>query len=276
MLVVVSRRKEDTYDLRYLTYSILKDFLTCPEKGRLSHIKRLKKPGVKSVLLFGTGLHYAIENYYRKNLEPESVFSQYWNDAVKKEEKIEFREGEDEANLHEAGKDLLRKWKDARETPRDFNLLEENQKIEIYGVPFYATIDFVGENGKLLIDWKTSSFKYNALKAEYDLQLTVYSYILSQVYEKTPERVGFGVFVKKKDSEVQYVWGRQRNGEDFRNFEKMVLKVWRDIERGEFFRNPGLHCQWCDFLPLCIGEVGEEAYEVKDGKYYQRYEIDVE
>jgi len=259
--------------LRYLTYSILRDFLICPEKGRLAHIEKLKKPGIKSVLLWGTGIHFGIEGYYKTGINPWETFETFWMDAVKQEkEQIEYRDGETSEELLKAGKLTLVKWLSHEETPREYHLIESNQRIEICGIPFYATIDFVGERGNLLIDWKTSSCRYNPLKPYYDLQLTAYSYILANVFEKTPEKVGFGVFIKKKDPEVQYVWGRSRTGDDFENFEKMVMKVWRDIERGEFFRNPGMHCQWCDFLPLCLGEADFDDYERKTDRYYERYE----
>lgn len=274
-LLVIPKKQEAGESLRYLTYSILKDFLTCPEKGRLSHIRKLKKPGIKSVLLFGTGLHLGIEGYYEGKTNPVNTFEVFWTDVASKEE-IEYKEGESAEELLRAGKELLLKWMKHEETPDDYDLIESEQRIEIYGIPFYATIDFVGNNGKLLIDWKTSSYRYNPLKAEYDLQLTVYSYVLAEVREKTPEKVGFGVFIKKKEPEVQYVWGRGRTKEDFRNFEKMVLKVWSDVEKGEFYKNPGMHCQWCDFLPLCIGEVDESAYVRKDDSYYKKYDGEVE
>ena len=246
--------------------------MTCPEKGRLSHIKRLRKPGVKSVLLFGTGLHLGIEGYYLRGDNPLNTFEAFWYDVLVSGEDIEWREGESGEELMDAGKVLLKRWMEHEETPGEYDLVESNQRVEIAGIPFYATIDFVGDNGRFLIDWKTSSFRYNPLKAEYDLQLTVYSYILAEVFERTPERVGFGVFVKKKEPEVQYVWGRGRTREDFKNLEKIVGKVWVDIERREFYRNFGIHCQWCDFLPLCIGEVDESAYVLKDNSYYRKYE----
>jgi len=262
--------------LRYLTYSILRDFLICPEKGRLSHIERLKKPGMKAVLLWGTGIHFGIEGYYKTGINPWETFESFWIDAAEAEENIEYKDGETKENLLEAGKITLVKWLKHEETPKEHCLVESSQRIEIFGVPFYATIDFVGEKGNLLIDWKTSSFRYNPLKPHYDLQLTAYSYVIANVLEKTPEKAGFGVFIKKKDPEVQYVWGRQRTKEDFENFEKIVIKVWRDIERGEFYRNPGMHCSWCDFLPLCLGEADISDYERKldrySDRYYERYE----
>lgn len=261
-------------ELKYLSYSIVRDFLVCPEKGRLSHIEKLKKPGVKGVLLFGTGIHFGIEAFYKEGLNPEEAFVAFWKEAVEeiKNAGEELILDEDVKEVENAGKVILKKWLRHEETPKDFLEIEKSIRIEIDGIPFYATIDFIGENGNLLLDWKTSSFRYNPLKGDFDLQLTAYSYVMSEVLGKTPDKVGFGVFVKKKDPEVQYVWGRQRTKEDFKNFEKIVKKVYLDVARGEFFKNFGMQCQWCDFLPLCLGEVDESAYVRKENGYYERYE----
>ncbi|MFN4131719.1 MAG: RecB family exonuclease [Caldimicrobium sp.] len=263
-------------ELRYLSYSIVRDFLVCPEKGRLSHIERLKKPGVKGVLLFGTGIHFGIESFYKEGVVPWEAFSVFWNEAVSEIKRTgeELIIDEDEGVLENAGKVILKRWLEHEETPKDCWEIEKSLKIEIEGIPFYATVDYIGEEGKVLLDWKTSSFRYNGAKGDFDLQLTAYSYMMSEVLGFVPEKVGFGVFVKKKDPEVQYVWGRKRTKDDFENFKRIVKKVYLDVMRGEFFKNYGMQCQWCDFLPLCLGEADESAYVRKDGGYYEKYEIE--
>ncbi len=263
-------------EVRYLTTTIVRDFLTCPEKGRLLHIEKLRKPGVKGVLLFGTGLHLGIESYYKKGVLPWDVFEVFWDEAVRviNSSGVDYDGEEDFEETKRVGKMLLKRWIEKEETPDpEFVFAVEKEfRIEIEGIPFYGTIDYIGEGGEVLIDWKTSSYRYNNLRADYDLQLTAYSYVLGEMMGRIPEKVGFGVFVKKKDPEVQYIWGRQRRRDDFENFKKIVKKVYFDILRGEFFRHPGLHCQWCDFLPLCNGEVDKSFYVKRDSGYYEKYE----
>lgn len=262
-------------ELKFLTYSMIKDFLTCPEKGRLAYIERLRRPVVKSVLLFGTGIHLGIEGRLREGLSAVDTFEVFWGDALRvvreRGEEVEFRDGESEESLRMLGKIILRKWEMHEETPREYYLLEESRYVEVRGIKLCGTIDYVGEEGKVLIDWKTSSQKYSVERASYDLQLTVYSYLLANTLGKTPERVGFGVFVKKANPEVQYVWGRKRQKEDFENLERIIVKVVGDVWRGEFYKNFGMHCQWCDYYGLCMGVEGLDSFVRRDG-YYEKYE----
>lgn len=262
-------------ELKYLTYSMIRDFLTCPEKGRLAHIERLRRPVVKSVLLLGTGIHLGIEARLRKGLSAVDTFEVFWGDALKivreRGKEVEFRDGENEVMLKELGKVMLRKWESMEETPVEYDLLEESVYVEVKGIKLYGTIDYVGEGGSLLIDWKTSSQRYSVERANYDLQLTVYSYLLANTLGVTPKRVGFGVFVKKAFPEVQYVFGRQRTKEDFENLERIIGKIVGDVWRGEFYKNFGMHCQWCDYYGLCMGVEGLDSFVRGDG-YYERYE----
>ena len=36
-----------------------------------------------------------------------------------------------------------------------------------------------------------------------------------------------------------------------------VRLVSEDIAAGKFYKRPGKHCAWCDFLPLCLGNKTE-------------------
>ena len=248
--------------LKYLTYSIVKDFLTCPEKVRFFYVEKLRKPSIRASCLWGTGIHFGIEKFYKTGIEPWDTFKSFWISALSSlSEEIEYKDGESKESLLNIGEKALVKWFKHEETPKEGFLVESNEKIEIFGIPFYAVLDFVGENGNLLIDWKTSSYRYDPVKANYDLQLTAYSYVLANTIGKTPKKVGWGVFLKKSEPKIKYVWGRQRTKEDFENFEKIVLKVWRDVERGEFYKNLSKHCLWCDFFPLCLGEVDMDVYK---------------
>lgn len=237
----------------YLTATSLKDFLMCPFKFKLGHIDRLRKKIPKAILAFGTTIHYSIAKFYIEQETPAETFSKIWlNEA---ETEYEFSNGDTHSSLHEQGLQLLSLWHQHSETPdpEKATSVERERYIEVAGeVPFWSTIDFTGENGELLLDWKTSLSRYPEHKVKLDLQLTAYAYVLA-VTEKTPSRVGFGVLVKRKVPEVQYLFAT-RSKEELQNFERLVLKTWQDIEDGHFHRAPGAHCSWCDYLGLCLGE----------------------
>lgn len=245
--------------LSYLTYSIVKDFLTCPEKCRLAHVLRLQSKIVSSTVLLGKSVHKSVETYYKQGVLPSKVFKSYVenDDALRK------------SCNYEKVISLLEQFVRHPETPplSEAFKVEETFKVDVKGVPFFATIDFVGKNGRgiYVLDWKTSASAYHPRRANYDLQLTAYSYVLAHHFE-VPEKVGFGVFVKDEVC-VNYVWGRKRTKEDFINFEKLVAKVEADLQKGTFFKVVGVHCLWCEFDPLCQGVASIEDYEVRKYGY---------
>ena len=258
----------------YLTASSLRDFLTCPEKFKLGHVLKLRKKVPKAILAFGTTVHYSIAKKFVEKIPAPETFKQIW--SAEDETQYEFSDGDSHEIFLIQGESLLREWENHPETVRleDVTSVEQSRYIEIAGqVPFYSTIDFTGENGKLLLDWKTAVSRYPDHKAKLDLQLTAYTYVLAEL-ERTPERVGFGVLIKKKVPEIQYLFS-ERNAEDLKNFEKLVLNVWEQVKSEKFFRVPGFHCSWCDFLPLCLEEPdAEEKFIVSSDRYLSDAEAD--
>lgn len=240
----------------YLTASSLKDYLLCPFKFKLSHVEKLRKKTPKAILAFGTTVHAAIAKYFIERENPAETFKRIW--ILESETEYEFSNGESHETLLLQGEKMLSQWQSDPDTPVEASSIEKTRYIEVANrVPFWSTIDFTGEGGELLLDWKTSTTKYSEFKAKLDLQLTAYAYVLS-VTEKFPSRVGFGVLIKKKTPEIQYCFS-ERTVEDFKNFEELVLKVFRDIEKEHFFKLPGMQCSWCDFLPVCMEEPDAES-----------------
>jgi len=245
--------------LRHLSASSIRDFLTCPFKGKLAHIDRLRLARQKAILVFGTAIHYSIQKYYEVSELPEGTFQNVWV-----EDDYIYSNGDSYESLRDCGVDLLRKFPVHPDTPKNPHSIEKMRYCEVGGVvPFWSVIDFTGNQGKLLLDWKTSSSKYPEHKAKLDLQLTAYAYVLA-VTERFPEKVGFGVFIKKKDPEIQYLFAK-RTKEDLREFEKLCEKVWNDVQDGYFPKIPGNHCSMCDYVPICLREEVPEGYYTVKG-----------
>ena len=252
----------------YLTASSLRDFLTCPEKFKFGHILKLRKKIPKAILAFGTVIHASIAKRFIEKIPASETFKQIW--SFEDETLYEFSNGDSHEILLIQGESLLKEWEKHPETQKlDAESIEQSRYVEIAGVvPFYSTIDFTGENGKLLLDWKTAVSKYPEHKAKLDLQLTAYAYVLGET-EKLPEKVGFGVLIKKKTPEIQYLFS-ERTTEDLKNFEKLVLNVWEQVKNEKFFKVPGFHCSWCDFLPLCLNEPdAEEQFIITSDRYLE-------
>ena len=249
--------------LRHLSATSLRDFLICPFKGKLAHIDRFRLAKPKAVLEFGTAIHKSIEQFYIEGEDPSEMFKKEWRNG-----EYLYTNGDNYETLKKCGELLLKKFKTHPDTPSDFHTIEKRRYCEVGGVvPFISFIDFTGDNGRLLLDWKTSSCKYPDYKVKLDLQLTAYTYVLA-VTERFPEKVGFGVFIKKKDPELQYLFS-ERDVEQLEQFERLCIKVWNDIHNTYFPANfpkvPGNHCSMCDYVPICLEEEVPEGYYIVKG-----------
>lgn len=247
-------------ELRCLTASSLRDFLTCGEKGRLANIKRIRATKRKATLAFGTTIHASLEKFYLTGEAelPAGTFRQIWE--PEKESPYEYSQYDTHGSLLIAGSMLMEKFPDHPLRPKEPMALENSRYVVVGGtVPFYGILDYEGtytngSPGKIeILDWKTAGQRYGEHKAALDLQLTSY-YYLKMMTERQPDRVGFGVFVKKKrEPEIQFQYAT-RTRDQLREWEKLVEKVWRDVHESELHRVPGAHCSWCDYLPLCLGQ----------------------
>lgn len=252
----------------YLTATSLKDYLLCGFKFKLAHVDKLRKKIPKAILAFGTTIHAAIAKRFIENVSAPETFRKIW--VVEDKTQYEYSNGDDHKTLLQQGEQLLVEWEGHDETKKLEPIsVEQSRYVEIANqVPFYSTIDFVGNEGRLLLDWKTAISKYPEHKAKLDLQLTAYAYILAEL-ERVPEEVGFGVLIKKKLPEIQYLFA-SRTAEDLKNFEKLVLNVWEQVKAEKFLKTPGFHCSWCDFLPICLGEPdAEEQFVVYPDRYLE-------
>ena len=79
-------------------------------------------------------------------------------------------------------------------------------------------------------------------------QLTAYS-----LAEPEATKVAFCVFVKTKEPRIEWHFA-ERSAEDRIEYVEKVRFVAADIAAGKFYKRPGKHCAYCDFLPLCMGD----------------------
>src|SRR2546422_3463479 len=80
------REKEAVLDAEgktpHLSYSRLQKYLTCPEQYRLYYVEKLRVKVENASLVFGSVMHLALAEYYRRQIDPTRTFLQDW-DALK-------------------------------------------------------------------------------------------------------------------------------------------------------------------------------------------------
>lgn len=123
-------------------------------------------------------------------------------------------------------------------------------------LPFIGITDLVADvnGGTAVIDFKTAASGYDDYEVTLSDQLTAYS-----LAEPQSTHVAYCVFVKTKEPRIEWHFA-ERTPEGRIEYIEKVRLCGEDILAGKFYKRPGKHCSYCDFLPLCMGD-GKKAIE---------------
>lgn len=261
-----------------LSKSKANTYLTCPRKYFLSYelvIKPLKRP---LALVTGLVAHKIIEAYLRgleegKPFSLEGAHPALW--APYPQEETDAEPGE-YLEAVDTTLRLARLFMERIETrpamvEHYFELPLINPATgQVAGDILWVGIsDHVNarKEGDLVVDIKTRSRKEDPFVARVSLELTGYAYAYRMITEKQEAGVAQVNLIKTKEPDVQTLED-YRDKEDFNEFFRTLIAVTRGIKTRIFHRNPGFHCGYCDYKPVCGGDIegmvnrfGEEVYE---------------
>ena len=132
-----------------------------------------------------------------------------------------------------------------REVEKRFDLI-----IASLPLPFVGIMDLVAEvdGGIAVIDFKTAASAYDDHEVTLSDQLTAYS-----LAEPDATKVAYCVFVKTKEPRIEWHFAK-RSANERAGYVGKIRLVSEDIAAGKFYKRPGKHCAYCDFLPLCMGD----------------------
>lgn len=244
------------------SFSSINTYLNiCSLQWKFRYIDRLEPESTSVPLIFGSAFHSAAEElaYARQNgdyscaTEVRASFRNYWNIECQAADKLSLTQEEFD--------DLEKKGQDMMETLY-YNWCEGNIvgiarafSVEIPGVtkPLIGEYDLLvrDDDGKfIIIDWKTSSRKWSADKADKDLQATAYAYSWYQKNGINPE-VRFDVVTKTKQPAYEQ-HSTFRTEEDFQRLTKLVQTVERATEAKIFVPNEqSFYCGSCPYKNAC-------------------------
>jgi putative RecB family exonuclease len=234
----------------YLSFSRINRYLTCPESYRLYYIEGLRLKVQKANRVFGQLMHLALAHLFNGKAEPIKFFLEVWGGL----EKVDLTYGKKESweKFKASGDGLLRKFV-AEELPRIRNVkaVEKPFKLEISSLdlPLVGVIDLVAEIDarNRVTDFKTADKSYGPVDVVLSDQLTTY-----QLTE--PEVPDLALCVLVKTTEPKIEWhATQRDSARLTEFLNKAGYVAREIKAGEFYKRIGVHCAWCDFLQVCLG-----------------------
>jgi CRISPR/Cas system-associated exonuclease Cas4 (RecB family) len=234
-----------------LSYSRINRYLTCPEQYRLYYLEMLR-PKVESVgLVFGARIHLALADLFRSGVDPVDTFQKDWESL--KEVELRYGKRESWQDLKGKGVKLLEKFLKA-EAPKIQQVHSVEKKFELritlLELPFVGIADLVAQvNGlKTVVDFKTSGSDYEDHEVILSDQLTAY-----WLADPEAQKVALCVLVKTKEPKIEWHFA-ERDAERLTEYLAKVQIVSEDIQAGKFYKRPGKHCSYCDFLPVCLGD----------------------
>ena len=266
----------------YLSKSRMARYTACPRSYRLAYQLNVKPIKTPVELLIGKSTHKLIaESFLARaaNMIPDLTGSldAFWSDEMQAPE----TRAEMEQAKREAGRYACLFIKEVNLKPlaveKEFSIPVVNyENGDILPVPLVGIIDLVDQpNGTpRALEIKTRSRKGDDLQPRVSLELTCYAYwIKSQLLSELNEDVnidkipvGYLNIIKTKTPSIQKQEGF-RTTRDFIDLFETAKAVYENIMDGRFYRNPGTHCGWCDYAPVCAGKdrtelapvFGEEA-----------------
>jgi putative RecB family exonuclease len=251
----------------YLSWSAISTFRTCPLKYWFRYVAGMPEETVSSALVFGTGIHAAIESFYRAELAGEAkpdveqllfAYRSAW--LPQDPEAIQFGTSETRASLDALATKTLAaflKSPAASVQGRVLGVEEEIRGTFVEGVPdLYGRIDLVTEDDDQLVltDFKTSRGKWSTEQADdASEQLVLYSKLAGELAPGKKLVTRFLVLTKTKEPVIEEHLGEVRPDRVARAVTS-VERVWRAISAGNFYPAPSVvGCASCGYRQACEG-----------------------
>jgi putative RecB family exonuclease len=254
----------------YISWSALSTFRSCPLKYKFRYIDGLPEESVSSALVFGTGIHSAVEQHYQTRLagdEPADVeklmfaYRSAW--LPHDPDAIQFGSTETRASLDALAGKMLTAFlasPAASVQGRVLGVEEEIRGMLVEGVPdLYGRVDLLTEDSESLVvtDIKTSRGRWSQEQVEDSgEQLLLYSHLASEISPGKKIATRFLVLTKTKEPVIEEHVRDVEPGSVKRTLAG-VERVWRAIESGVFYpATSTMNCSGCGYRAACRAWAG--------------------
>ena len=254
----------------YVSWSAISTFRTCPLKYRFRYIDGLPEESVSSALVFGSGIHSAIEQHYQAILsgdpkpDLDTLLFAYRSAWLPHDpDAIQFGSTETRASLDALAGKMLTAFLSspaASVRGRVLGVEEEIRGMLVEGVPdLYGRVDLLTEDADTLVvtDIKTSRGKWSQEQVEDSgEQLLLYSHLASEISPGKKIATRFLVLTKTKEPQIEE-HAREVKPAAVKRTLAGVERVWRAIESGVFYPAPSvMSCSSCGYRAACRAWLG--------------------
>ena len=254
----------------YVSWSAISTFRTCPLKYKFRYIDGLPEESVSSALVFGTGIHSAVEQHFQAILSGEEqpdverlmfAYRSAW--LPHDPDAISFGSSETRASLDTLASKMLTAFLNspaASVQGRVLGVEEEIRGMLVEGVPdLYGRVDLLTEDSDSLVvtDIKTSRGKWSQEQVEDSgEQLLLYSHLASEISPGKKITTRFLVLTKTREPQIEEHI-REVNPVAVKRTLAGVERVWRAISAGNFYPAPSLvGCAGCGYRAACRAWAG--------------------
>jgi putative RecB family exonuclease len=254
----------------YLSWSAVSTFRQCPLKYRFRYIDGLPEESVSAALIFGTGIHSAVEQHYQAILSGEEqpdverlmfAYRSAW--LPHDPDAIQFGSTETRASLDALASKMLTAFLNspaASVQGRVLGVEEEIRGMLVENVPdLFGRVDLLTEDSDSLVitDIKTSRSRWSAEQVEDSgEQLLLYSHLASEIAPGKKIATRFLVLTKTREPQVEeHV--REVNPAAVKRTLAGVERLWRAISAGHFYPAPStMNCASCGYRAACRAWTG--------------------
>jgi putative RecB family exonuclease len=245
----------------YISWSAISTFRTCPLRYKFRYVDGLPEESLSSALVFGTGIHTAIEQHFQALLagdeqpDVERLMFAYRNAWLPHEpDAISFGTKETRESLDDLSSKMLTAFLASPMASVQGQVLGVEEEIHgmlVDGVPdLYARVELLTEDSDTLVvtDIKTSRGKWSPEQVEDSgEQLLLYSHLASEISPGKKIATRFLVLTKTKKPVVEEHVREVEPGNVKRTLAG-VERVWRAIESGVFCPAPStMNCSSCGY-----------------------------
>lgn len=255
----MEREIETMKETPHWSFSAFQTYLTCPMRYYFRYIEHAEAERTSASLPFGRAFHAVLSERARKGTaysieEAKDDFSFYFRGETEASENLTYKPEEDFWFWNQRGYDMLdvalADW------PDDYCVksVAEAFSVDVPGLskPLIGEFDLVTVDGgdETICDWKTSTTKWPAGKADRDLQATVFTYAYQRKHGVTP-MFRFDVFTKAKNP-AHHQFYTFRGLDDFDRFVFFAGQVETAIETGIFLPIEScMNCAECAYGSRC-------------------------
>jgi len=249
---------------QYVSPTRLSCWLSCPLKFRFRYVEGLHVPPTPSLLL-GQQVHRGLEYWYRRRMDRADVAMEEtvaetiadWDRRVFDGE-VQLDSPAEEARLRGQAGDLVRAYLEQvpADEPRPLAVesrmsapLVDPASGEDLGLPLLGIADLVlpGEEGPVVVDFKTAARAAPPLEITHEIQLSAYAWLYRQLTGERETALEIRSLIKTKTPKVDVHRYPARTDTHFHRLFAVVREYVAALDGDRLNYRPGFTCGMCEF-----------------------------